>query len=395
LNNYTNISYPKTAPPFGMMMQERSFTSNTNENKFGFNGKEMDNETYQGSIAFEARIYDARLSRFLSTDPLMAEYTWQSSYVFAANSPVFLIDILGMGPGLTGEGKDKGIDLKGKGSSPMMWQNTGSLNVECEEAVDKSYETFEGQCLSQKESRPTDLTKIWKSFSPEERQAMTYGYMRYLESKLTTSEGENMWSTLEPPLYYYVFENGFLPQWVENGISQLGVSEHSDCNTVKGYYNTLKRKGPTKCTGGTRNQSAWCAAFVSFTLHGTGYGSAGDPGAFWWGQTRTAQSTKRGLVATGSTWGKAYSEPFVGAIVVFKSNSHVGILIGKTETGQYLMLGGNQNDQVNITLWGNNKIRARYLAPSNYAIPSFSLPIFSDYANGKCYSNKLRGGRTN
>ena len=87
-----NVEYP----PFGMMMQERSFTSNSSENKYGFNGKEMDNETYQGSIAFEARIYDSRLGRFFSTDPLEAKYPFYSCYQFAANQPILSIDILGL-----------------------------------------------------------------------------------------------------------------------------------------------------------------------------------------------------------------------------------------------------------------------------------------------------------
>jgi hypothetical protein len=63
---YFSVEYMSVSDyyPFGMMMQERSFTSNTNENKFSFNGKEKDNETYQGSIAFEARIYDSRFDCF-------------------------------------------------------------------------------------------------------------------------------------------------------------------------------------------------------------------------------------------------------------------------------------------------------------------------------------------
>jgi RHS repeat-associated protein len=96
---YFSVDYMSVSDyyPFGMMMQERSFTCSTNENKFSFNGKEMDNETYQGSIAFEARIYDARLGKFLSVDPWSYKYRYQSTYVFAHNSPIVLIDYLGLG----------------------------------------------------------------------------------------------------------------------------------------------------------------------------------------------------------------------------------------------------------------------------------------------------------
>jgi RHS repeat-associated protein len=68
---------------------------------FGFNGKELDNEV-SGSgntIAYEARIYDSRLGRFLSTDPWEYKYAWQSSYAYFKNSPISTIDFLGKGEG--------------------------------------------------------------------------------------------------------------------------------------------------------------------------------------------------------------------------------------------------------------------------------------------------------
>jgi len=50
-------------------------------------------------VAFEKRIYDPRLGRFLSGDPLEKSYPWQSTYVFAGDNPIKFIDVLGMGPG--------------------------------------------------------------------------------------------------------------------------------------------------------------------------------------------------------------------------------------------------------------------------------------------------------
>ena len=42
------------------------------------------------------RIYDPRLGRFLSVDPLAKEYPWNSPYSFAENSPIQNIDLDGM-----------------------------------------------------------------------------------------------------------------------------------------------------------------------------------------------------------------------------------------------------------------------------------------------------------
>jgi RHS repeat-associated protein len=101
-------------PPFGMMMQERSFTSNTGDNKFGFNGMEKDDDL-QGSgnaYNFGARIYDPRSARWMSTDPLEAKYPMFSSYISMNNSPIWLIDPNGM------EAKESNITFeKGNGTS--------------------------------------------------------------------------------------------------------------------------------------------------------------------------------------------------------------------------------------------------------------------------------------
>ncbi|MCU0423974.1 MAG: hypothetical protein MUC81_14320, partial [Bacteroidia bacterium] len=68
--------------------------------RFGYNGAENDIEINVDYTvyAFEARIYDSRLGRFFSVDPLTAKYPIWSPYCFAGNSPIALIDYKGMGP---------------------------------------------------------------------------------------------------------------------------------------------------------------------------------------------------------------------------------------------------------------------------------------------------------
>ena len=86
--------------PGGMLMPGRKYSS-TNGYRYGFNGKEKDNETYgdANTYDFGARIYDPRLGRFLSPDPEEKIYVWQSTYAFASNNPVRFIDINGKGTG--------------------------------------------------------------------------------------------------------------------------------------------------------------------------------------------------------------------------------------------------------------------------------------------------------
>ncbi len=79
-------------------MEGRGFTV-SGEYRFGFNGKEKDGEiTVEGdSYAFEARIYISRLGKFLSVDPRMIEYPWQTPYAYFKNCPSSVLDIKGMG----------------------------------------------------------------------------------------------------------------------------------------------------------------------------------------------------------------------------------------------------------------------------------------------------------
>jgi RHS repeat-associated protein len=65
--------------------------------RFGFNGQEQDNEIKGtgNSLEFKFRIYDSRLGRFLSVDPLASEYPWNSTYAFAENDVIRCIDLEG------------------------------------------------------------------------------------------------------------------------------------------------------------------------------------------------------------------------------------------------------------------------------------------------------------
>ncbi len=59
---------------------------------FGFNGKMKDDEIVGGDYDFGARIYDPRIAKFLSLDPLMSKSPGSSPYLFALNSPIICID---------------------------------------------------------------------------------------------------------------------------------------------------------------------------------------------------------------------------------------------------------------------------------------------------------------
>ena len=91
--------------PYGMLQPDRHWQSEGY--RYGFNGKEMDNDWNDGGVAgngtgnvydYGFRIYDPRLGRFMSVDPLAPEYPWYTPYQYAGNMPIKFIDRDGLEP---------------------------------------------------------------------------------------------------------------------------------------------------------------------------------------------------------------------------------------------------------------------------------------------------------
>ena len=67
--------------------------------RFGFNGKELDSKGLGGggpTYDYGFRIYNPRLGRFLTTDPLFQSYPFYTPYQFASNTPIVAIDVDGL-----------------------------------------------------------------------------------------------------------------------------------------------------------------------------------------------------------------------------------------------------------------------------------------------------------
>jgi RHS repeat-associated protein len=71
-----------------------------NKYRFGYNGKENDNdvEGLGNQQNYGMRIYDPRLGRFLSVDPIGSKFPYYSPYHFAGNTPITAVDQDGREP---------------------------------------------------------------------------------------------------------------------------------------------------------------------------------------------------------------------------------------------------------------------------------------------------------
>jgi RHS repeat-associated protein len=82
--------------PFGMQMPGRIWNSGIY--RYGFNGKENDNEAKGdgNQLDYGVRVYDPRIGKFLSVDPLASSYPWYTPYQFAGNKPIWATDLDGL-----------------------------------------------------------------------------------------------------------------------------------------------------------------------------------------------------------------------------------------------------------------------------------------------------------
>jgi len=95
------------------------------EYRFTFNGKENDNEVSGTGNQYDYgfRIYNPRLARFLSIDPLSGSFPWYTPYQFAGNNPIWAIDLDGLEDEII-------VDDLGTNSVPLLdFSNEKTLNI--------------------------------------------------------------------------------------------------------------------------------------------------------------------------------------------------------------------------------------------------------------------------
>lgn len=134
---------------------------------------------------FGARMYDARLGKFLSVDPDYNQYPYSSPFLFASNNPIRYIDIKGKGPG------DKVIIFSGailfpgfQEPSPTMFDILNSVNNH----TGQSSLVYSIYLLNDKtiiENNVQDI-KDWRAANPTGELAIVgYSYGGVLAMKLT------------------------------------------------------------------------------------------------------------------------------------------------------------------------------------------------------------------
>ena len=102
-----------------------------------------------------------------------------------------------------------------------------------------------------------------------------------------------------------------------------------------------------------KDETAWCASFLHWSMSQTGMKGAGARGANW------------------STWGQPLDGPTYGAIAIFKTG-HVGLVAGQNGNN-LIMLHGNWSNRIDLSNYIKPAEISTYRYPSGYT-PAKKFP---------------------
>lgn len=129
------------------------------------------------------------------------------------------------------------------------------------------------------------------------------------------------------------------PAWLTEAWRHVGVREISGnqhAAQVLRWWKDIRR-------GGIRDdETPWCAAFVGACLESVG-----------------VLSTRHESARSYLDWGVGLSRPLHGSVVVMGragGGGHVGFCVGVDRHDNPLVLGGNQEDEVNVRLFARGRV---------------------------------------
>ena len=166
------------------------------------------------------------------------------------------------------------------------------------------------------------------------------------------------------------------PAWVRVARSYLGLQEYrGNRHNPKILEWWVKLRLPF-----TDDETPWCAGYVGGVLEECGIRS-----------TRSAAARSYNW----QDWGVRLNGPAVGAVVVFWRKQrkgpygHVGIVVGRDQFGNIMVIGGNQRNRVSIKPFASTRVLS-YHYPKGHSLPArtgiATLPVVT--SNGRVSQNE-------
>lgn len=164
------------------------------------------------------------------------------------------------------------------------------------------------------------------------------------------------------------------PHWLKYAKNFLGLREIPGKRHNHTIVDWWKRIGaPFR-----DDETPWCAAFVGGVLEECG-----------------VRSTRSAAARSYTRWGTRLDGPALGSVVVFWRgkpdgwSGHVGFVVGRDKFRNLMVLGGNQDDAVNIKPFARTRVLS-YHWPKAYDVPGRTgmdtLPLLM--SDGKVSTNE-------
>jgi uncharacterized protein (TIGR02594 family) len=301
--------------PFGVTSYRSGRTqAETSLKRYKYCGKERDEET--GLYYYGMRYYGAWICRFVSVDPLQFKYPELTPFQYASNRCVTGIDMDGLEYYVSTSGRflRRGI-------------NINSHNIYIEQRIYEAHHIYHPAVdrVARQVGKPTQTYENRIEFEEKIKYTQIAPWMTLAFSELALGVKEGTKNDQTSPVKY---------------LSYTGVPEK---------MRAFSESKP------------WCAAFVNYVLEESGYiGETVNPLAVenWNGTWRE--------------WKNGYeiNRPSYGAIVTF-GDKHMGFVVGLSDDGtKLIVLGGNQNDEVNVSEY-DIKDDFKYYLPNGYQPKEF------------------------
>jgi len=233
--------------PFGVELASRTWS--IEEYRNGFNGKEKVDEITGNSSDYDfgARIYDARIGRWLSVDPLNKNYPSISPYAFCLNNSLIYLDSDGREVIIHGEAAERAVAaLQTKTSLKLTYDAiTGQLTAMGKPVSQLDKELFEA--IENKDIRVNLHTTKESSFKSKDgsTQLIMVGGYDGSEKKIETVEG-NEKEIIETTQYINMDHT---EKAEKAGVSNQGSDVFHE--VIESYY------GGQNDPGGTYDESKW------------------------------------------------------------------------------------------------------------------------------------------
>lgn len=324
--------------PYGMVISHGG-----TDYRYGYQGANAEADAETGWNAFELRMYDSRIARWLQYDP-KAEFF--SAYMGMGDNPVSLTDPDGGGTNdwFAHQNANGSIslynDVGNHSASDMqageLWVNVGESNISEDAAMANASHYFA--------SNQTYFGNFHPGWQIDFTQQMAYSYPPF-------------YSSIVPAAQPAVGSRENSTPWIDIALDQKGATRDKIGNNPKlmAYINSTI--SPKEAAGQTQT-TPWCACFLNWTF-----------------KQANMKGTGSALAFSYKDYGQKLNRLAYGSIIVLKW-SHVTTVLGKNLDGRIVTLGGNQGDHaVTIgTVDSSAIIAIRY--PAGFT-PNYNLPKYN------------------